>query len=320
VDLRLIDDKLSDRTFTSGDCRSLASYLEEKILHKDLSYFDISEDDVDRLLLVSVLLEKQEISKDSITVSEWRNFGDENVYLKLRKIIDELRDLRIINTPTEALGGLFFFTIVERRRYTLYLYEIVKSILKNVKMQVNESPGTVNSAAVAVMDRIDPELKILSEWIRSNQPKDFERAVSILLSLSGLRSIHIGDDYERATLMNRREKYRKSSVGLDILVLSHNNENIIIGQCSTDFNDDKITDILNIHQEFEKMLLKTKQGINLHPAIFTTVSRTKIQESERKAINRGIKLFTSEDLDKIFNEVVAKGKIFSSVKELMDYV
>jgi hypothetical protein len=75
-----------------------------------------------------------------------------------------------------------------------------------------------------VIDRIDPNLRILRLCLeggstKGNKSRDFEKGVTILLSICGLRVVHVGDEYEEVTKQSRHEKYRKTSIGLDIVAL-----------------------------------------------------------------------------------------------------
>lgn len=187
-----------------------------------------------------------------------------------------------------------------------------------VKLPIINDSRSIKSITGLIMERIDPDLQVLCEWITSSNPKDFERGINVLLSLSGLRSIHVGDEYEQATMKSRRDRYAKTSVAIDLIVLSQDIEDVMVGQCSTDWNDKKVTDILNISHELENML-STKYEVILHPAIFTRVSRARIQESEKDAINRGARIFTSDDINKIFLEVIENGIQFRSLKQLLEF-
>jgi hypothetical protein len=76
----------------------------------------------------------------------------------------------------------------------------------------------------SILERIDPSFSTLSKWIKEDNSRDFERGISILLSLSGFRTIHTGEEYETASLNARRKEYRLGKSNIDIIALSNDRE------------------------------------------------------------------------------------------------
>jgi hypothetical protein len=126
-----------------------------------------------------------------------------------------------------------------------------------------------------LIDRINPGLRTLESWVKGKgkDPEgDFEKAVAILFHLCGLRTAHIGDQFEMATLQARREVYGKSTVSVDVLVLAAENE-IFICQCTTEWKRDKITELLDINQELKGRFSKNDSELKINPVVFTKVER-----------------------------------------------
>jgi hypothetical protein len=71
----------------------------------------------------------------------------------------------------------------------------------------------------------------------------------MLLHLCGFYTVNVGDSYEKATLQNRRAVHAKSKFGVDVIVLSKETNEVFICQCSTDWIEDKVREMLNVRQE-----------------------------------------------------------------------
>jgi len=141
-----------------------------------------------------------------------------------------------------------------------------------------------------VIERIDPNLEKLESWLEGKDSKDFEKAVAILLSLCGLRTVHVGEIYEIATVKLRREVHRKTSVGVDIMVLKPSQEDneIFLCQCTTDWNyEEKLNDVLDISNEINSTI--ESHQIRIYPILITQVERSKISSSATHVETKGSK-------------------------------
>jgi hypothetical protein len=164
----------------------------------------------------------------------------------------------------------------------------------------------------------------LESWLEGkNQkvyPEDFEKAVSILLSLCGLRTMHVGEIYETTTVQSRRDVHTKTSVGLDIITLlpTQEDNDISLCQCVTDWKDEKINDILDISNELKQML--ESEEIKIYPILITRVEAHKISASKAMAEALGIKVMTIDNLRVLLGEIRANKKPYEIAKSLISNI
>jgi hypothetical protein len=172
-----------------------------------------------------------------------------------------------------------------------------------------------------VIERIDPELLVLKGWLEgkndNTKPEDFEKAVAMIFSLSGLIVVHVGNEYENATVPARRNKYKKTSISIDIIALLPEPEvkEIFLCQCTTDWNDQKIIDILNISNELRR--LKEASQIKIHPIVITQVESKKIINSKNTAESKGVNVIAFEDLAMLLSHINQNKKPHESALSLL---
>jgi hypothetical protein len=120
----------------------------------------------------------------------------------------------------------------------------------------------------------------LENWLSGGkEPKDFEIAVTTLLHLCGFCPLHVGAEYEDKTIQGRRNSHTKSAVSTDILIpLSSEEEEIVLCQCSTDWNDQKVTDILNFTSEMRRKFEGIIDAPKLYPVVVTRVKKEQIKK------------------------------------------
>jgi hypothetical protein len=179
-----------------------------------------------------------------------------------------------------------------------------------------------------VIERIDPNLLVLESWLEGREKKekrkdkdgkalDFEKAVAMLLSLCGLIVVHVGAEYEELTIQSRREIHRKTSASIDIVALSPGLQikEIFLCQCTTDWNDQKVIDILNISNELRNMPEASETKIQ--PIVITQVETEKVLDSKAEAESKGVKVISMNDLRMLLVEINENKKPHESALSLL---
>jgi hypothetical protein len=124
----------------------------------------------------------------------------------------------------------------------------------------------------------------------------------MLLHLCGFYTVNVGDSYEKATLQNRRAVHAKSKFGVDVIVLSKETNEVFICQCSTDWIEDKVREMLNVRHEMRPQI-EDQYDSKLFCAVVTRVPESKILESVRIAREKGVKVVAQEHLKALMEEV-----------------
>jgi hypothetical protein len=181
-----------------------------------------------------------------------------------------------------------------------------------------------HDAPMKIIERIDPDLKILELWLegkgnkKDDKPIEFERAVTILLSLCGFCAIHVGDKYETLPTQARHEAHRKSSAGTDVIVFTPSEVDVIfLCQCTTNWNSRKIKDILDFSNEI-RSILNTNQ-VRISPIIFTQLQTNQISASISDAEQQGVRVVTINELRKLLNKIRSGYKPHDSAASIMSY-
>jgi hypothetical protein len=162
-----------------------------------------------------------------------------------------------------------------------------------------------NNWSKMLIERIDPDLKILESWIKGKgkDPEiEFEKGIAILLHLCGFQTVHVGDKYEMAAQQTRRETYSKSTVSIDVIIFSKNDE-IYICQCTTEWTKNKITDLLDISQELKSRFSQRDIKPKINPVLFTKVEKNMLSETIRQAEENKVKVVSIEDLLALLEEI-----------------
>ncbi len=297
-----IIDNIKNKRISSSEIQSLISFINEE----GHGINDISEDEIEYLKLFVILLNKLELMQNNtISITEWRNIG-ESAYHKLKKIIKEIEYMQIITSTSESTGGHIWFRIIEKTKFRNYLlYEIVL-IVKKIKISKKDDINNLNLFQIRkyIIERVDPDLNILETWLTTDKTDDFESAITKLLWLCGFSSIHVGDKYEQATLKNRRNKFSKSSVNLDVIAtIENDNKQLILCQCSTDLNLDKIRNLADILSEIKDFFVKINYNVKIYGIVATTISETQIQSSIEFAESLKVKILYKERLLNLLKKI-----------------
>jgi hypothetical protein len=145
----------------------------------------------------------------------------------------------------------------------------------------------------------------LENWLSGGkEAKDFEIAVTTLLHLCGFCPLHVGSEYEEKTIQRRRNGHTKSAVSTDILIpISSSEEEIVLCQCSTDWNDQKVTDILNFTSEMRHQFEGLIDAPKLYPVVVTRVKKEQIKKSIEHAAAEKVNIVDLNDLLYLLAEI-----------------
>lgn len=148
----------------------------------------------------------------------------------------------------------------------------------------------------------DPGYAALETWVSGkgkNASRDFERGIHILLSLCGFNTIHVGGDYEDATLDARRLNFANAETSVDVLAWPSDNNFLYLIQCSLGSNQikDKISKLATFVKDINR-LTKYADERTLCPVIVTN-SDSILDDMIRNAQEEKIKIVTGELISNI---------------------
>ena len=251
-----------------------------------------------------------------------RKISDDCQSLDIYEILDKHEDLRkylgIDTIPLPENAGKSFQDIPELESVSTYFvennaqftynsptfFDLIRAIYKNFMTSVNLKVLLESNWSDIVLERVDPNLHLLEAWITGHgktADEDFEKAVMLLLHLCGYRTVHVGGQYETATQQQRRTLYGKSKVGIDVLVFSLDNKEVILCQCTTEWKDVKPSDVLILSPELRSRMLALPGSPELHFAVVTCDSKKRLPQN--MSIPNGVRIIDIADLLTLLNEV-----------------
>ncbi|MGC1932956.1 MAG: hypothetical protein WA667_28615 [Candidatus Nitrosopolaris sp.] len=111
----------------------------------------------------------------------------------------------------------------------------------------------------------------------SARAPSFEKGVTLLLNLCGYRALHVGDKYEDAAQEGRVANYGKANTGVDIVALSPDETEVLLVQCTTEWNDQsinqKLSNISAITVELRTRFSAMENSPELYSSVVASVSR-----------------------------------------------
>lgn len=251
-----------------------------------------------------------------IDSTNWAEWGSVSVYTKLNAYLEEMRLTGSIVSLTRPVGQAFFFRLVNRIQYIDSIQEKIRELIKYIGKIINPNNKSGIRTVYNIVNRIDPDLQILRQWINGNNSKDFEKGVSLLLSLCGFNALHIGDEYENASLKARRTVHKIAKFNIDVISLSKTENQVLLCQCTVDTIGNKIGDLGNISKE---IMSGIRENIALYPVVITSVSKKKILSSIDTAIKNRISVITIEDLEEMIDGLKSgKSMGFEILNKLTD--
>ena len=266
-----------------------------------------------------------ELLKNDKSIKERKGFwcqpynlnGDrESSYARLEAISQELSFMNISINPAANLGGGIFFKIIDTEKFYDFICEKIETLVNRIILQLSsEQRNDLLNIIRTIYTRIDVDFLTLEKWLRSNKTDDFEIAICHLFSLIGYTAIHVGNQFEKSTLRDRRERYGKSSTSIDVLAFY--DDKVIICQCSTDFNSKKINEVSNIsHELFES--INSNGSVCIIPVIASTVSKSSVKATIDEANNQGVKVLIKEGIEEVLTKI--RTGEFNHPLKLLDYL
>jgi hypothetical protein len=168
-----------------------------------------------------------------------------------------------------------------------------------------------------IIRRLDPDYKVLEHWITTGRELNskpnstiFEKGISILFNLSGLKSEHLGSSYEKATEMNRSQ-VTSSRVDFPIDVIgwssSDNSQLVYLGQCVLAGKGNriigKIHDISAAAIEVRNILSTHRSKPIIRPLIITNMKKEDLKYDIEEAEKKHVKIVTVEDLSYLLQAI-----------------
>lgn len=319
-EVEILKDRLDSRKFSEEDCNHLERIITTtKEKDSDKNTLFILNESLEIVRTCGLLFSKLD-SESSGTIridsTDWAQWGSVSVYTKLNAYLEEMRLNGSIVSLTRPLGQVFFFRLVNRIQYTYSVQEKIKESIKNIWKFINPNNKPGIQTVYNIVNRIDPDLQKLKQWVSGNNSKDFEKGVSLLLSLCGFNSLHIGDEYENASLSARRSVHKISKSNLDVISLSRTENQVLLCQCTVNSIENKIGDLLNISTEIARGVT---ENIAVYPIIITSVSKKKMSSSFDTAIKNRISVITIEDLEELIDGLRSgKSMSFAILNKLTD--
>lgn len=211
----------------------------------------------------------------------------------LDKNEDSRKYLGIDTVPSPLFADRFFketpelepirnFFVENKIAFTYHnpmFLELIMAIYKSFFVSTNLKVELEPNWSKLVLERVDPNLQLLEDWIRGKGKRssgDFERGLTMLLNLCGYRAIHVGTQYEDGTKQQRHKIYKKTTVGVDVIAFSHDNKKVLICQCCTEWKDEKLSDVLISKPELRSRILALPYPPELHFAVVTCDSKKRL--------------------------------------------
>ena len=147
---------------------------------------------------------------------------------------------------------------------------------------------------------LDPDFRTLESWVSGGGKKiskDFEWAVSLLLSTLGFSAEWTGSDFEVA-----RSILLKRSSGVDIVAFTPDNSIVILGQCSTTKPPSEKVGQLKITSNTLKEKLKNT-AIEIIPTVFTLLDEGIMKGEIEKLRKEDIVVVGRQGIEKLLADV-----------------
>lgn len=129
-------EKIENNTLTSIEIASFVRKLQETLYKGEPGFGTVSKDDVQWLQTYSFVLNKLELFyKDEIydikSGGDWRQAMDD--VSKLKFLVDELEDKKLVNEVAWYVDGIALFNITQPEIYKKVVYNRVRDLLEKIK-------------------------------------------------------------------------------------------------------------------------------------------------------------------------------------------
>lgn len=125
--------KINSNTLTSVDLLDFEKYVKNILKMRKNEFPDISEDDLERLMMLKILMFKKEnLGKNWISINpdDWKGKID---FSKIKFFIDDLELNRIIDHKILGLGGYISFELVEKHKFMKFIFRELLDIVDRLK-------------------------------------------------------------------------------------------------------------------------------------------------------------------------------------------
>lgn len=129
--IKLFMDKLDSRNFKSSDFELL---IKELIEDAKLGKAKVEKDDIQWLHTYQFALQQFELNlkmaSSTVHQGDWREVAED--FSKIKQMVDEMEQKRVISAVDWNVGGLAIFTIPDPAYYREYVYRAIISRVKKL--------------------------------------------------------------------------------------------------------------------------------------------------------------------------------------------
>jgi hypothetical protein len=242
-------------------------------LHPDLNIESL-QFSIDSELDIFSMLSKNEYSEKYVGITTVPSPYNAGV------LFEERPELKALSNYLNYSQNSALFTY---GKGNVIFFDLIRVIYKNF-ITNTELKSPTNNWVKLLVERIDPNLMILQSWLRGHTESgsareiapSFEKGVTLLLNLCGYHALHVGDKYEVAAEKGRKEA-GKASPGIDIFALSPDEREVLLVQCTTEWNDQsikqKLSNISAITVELRARFSAMENSPELYSSVVPSVSR-----------------------------------------------
>lgn len=155
MEVEEIEAQLDNNDFNSNEIYGLAGLLRSDREAKKKGYERITDDDIERINVTALLLQKLEQSPPKqyhvhLDQEDYKKFGD--VYSKVKAMIKALELEDIIDYVSPVLGGAYYYHVAQRDKYRDYLYNQIRFVIRKVKQP---KKGQITPKDIAIQEEVN---------------------------------------------------------------------------------------------------------------------------------------------------------------------
>lgn len=202
--------------------------------------------------------------------------------------------------------------------------DVTNKVLTTIPNWLVESLAVLNVVS-SIVNRIDPGYTTLESWISGlgmkrgrskNRECDFERAIAILLHLSGLNTVHVGCEFETASMQARVHRYNKAKISIDVLAYLPDKSHVYLCQCTTDWDEQKVSDLIDITNEL-RLDAALSSTCEVHPVLISTADKTKATGAVIDAESNGVKVIGAHELEILLKSIKQRTQSLFETRRLL---
>lgn len=211
------------------------------------------------------------------------------------------KELPLINPmpyKKELVEIVHKLSVNDARSATTFLLQRIDKQYKLLHREHSYNYEGVKALRALIHQCLDPDFTTIEKWVtgRGKTSDDFERGITLLLSVLGLSAEWVGSDFEDATQFLLRR-----SLGVDIVAFAPDNNSIILGQCTTTKPPSEKSAQLKITAN--EMRNKLNGGITIIPTIFTLLDEDDMKDEVETLKQEGVIVIGKHGLEVLLNDM-----------------